>query len=348
MNCIGCGIELQYTNKEQDGYAISKEHTYCKRCFRIRNYNEYSKTQKTSQDFIDTLKSVEKNALVVLVLDIFDLTGSFIENFNELVKSKDVLVVVNKIDLLPRSKKHLKIEHYCRRYCNNKKLKYSDLYLMSAKHNWYIDDIMDRIASAKNNVYIVGSTNVGKSTFINKLLNNYTDNSVDLITTSRLPGTTLDLIKIPFNEHYIIDTPGIINKKSLSILLDESLKYVVPQKEIKPITYQITRNSTLIVEHFLKIDFTPANITCYFSNFLKIHKTNQEKGNVIFRNNDIMTYPTEDLGTFVDKEFTIKANKDEKVDLVFHGLGFITISSNTSIKISLPKKVNVTIREAIV
>lgn len=59
----------------------------------------------------------------------------------------------------------------------------------------------------KKDIYFVGTTNVGKSTLINAIINMNSDLK-DVITTSKFPGTTLDEIKIPLsNGHYLIDTP---------------------------------------------------------------------------------------------------------------------------------------------
>ena len=59
-------------------------------------------------------------------------------------------------------------------------------------------------------MYVVGGTNVGKSTLINRLIRDYSDLEQEL-TTSRYPGTTLDMVNIPLDDgKYIIDTPGIV------------------------------------------------------------------------------------------------------------------------------------------
>ncbi|WP_249026574.1 GTPase [Thomasclavelia cocleata] len=56
--------------------------------------------------------------------------------------------------------------------------------------------------------YIVGVTNVGKSSLINALLKHYGTGDDTLITTSEFPGTTLDLIEIPLdNQSYLYDSP---------------------------------------------------------------------------------------------------------------------------------------------
>ena len=65
-------------------------------------------------------------------------------------------------------------------------------------------------------VYVVGVTNVGKSTLINAIIQEITGDK-DIITTSRFPGTTLDKIEIPLDDgSYIYDTPGIIHRHQMA------------------------------------------------------------------------------------------------------------------------------------
>ena len=64
--------------------------------------------------------------------------------------------------------------------------------------------------------YVVGVTNVGKSTLINKLIQSI-GGTKDVITTSQFPGTTLGQIDIPFDEESsLIDTPGIIHRHQIA------------------------------------------------------------------------------------------------------------------------------------
>lgn len=58
-------------------------------------------------------------------------------------------------------------------------------------------------------VYVVGVTNVGKSTLINAIIKEITGEK-DIITTSRFLELTLDKIEIPIDDgSYIFDTPGL-------------------------------------------------------------------------------------------------------------------------------------------
>lgn len=121
------------------------------------------------------------------------------------------------------------------------------------------DEIFDKIDEYRHgrDVYVVGITNVGKSTFINRMLKNYSDAS-NLITTSEFPGTTLDLIKIPLDDHSsLYDTPGIMNEHQYTSVVDEKdLAYIMPQGEVKPMIYQLNDDQSIFFSGLARIDYT--------------------------------------------------------------------------------------------
>lgn len=71
-----------------------------------------------------------------------------------------------------------------------------DVVLTSAQNKSAIKDLMEKIEQYRKgrDVYVVGVTNVGKSTLINAIIQEITGDK-DVITTSRFPGTTLDKIE---------------------------------------------------------------------------------------------------------------------------------------------------------
>src|SRR5699024_5506670 len=105
-------------------------------------------------------------------------------------------------------------------------------------------------------VYIVGTTNVGKSTFINRLIKRTTGEN-DIITTSYFPGTTLGFIQIPLDDHTsLIDTPGIVNKQQMAHFMSKNdLKLITPDKELKPKIYQLHSQQTLFIGGLARLDF---------------------------------------------------------------------------------------------
>ena len=98
------------------------------------------------------------------------------------------------------------------------------------------------------NVYVVGATNVGKSTLINRLIRDYSDMEREL-TVSRYPGTTLDAVHIPLDDgKEIIDTPGIVYPSRLTEVVPRTvLSALLPDKPIKPLVYQLNAGQTLFI-----------------------------------------------------------------------------------------------------
>ena len=165
--CIGCGVLLQETNKEKLGYTTNIEKQLCERCFRIRNYGEYKTVVKKNEEFTEILKNINKtNDLVVLVIDIFNLN----KNLDTIKKyiNNDIIIVATKKDLLPKSISDDKILNYVKKY----NIKHIESIVISSMKNYNFDNLYDLINKYKKtkNVYVIGYTNAGKSTMINKLI----------------------------------------------------------------------------------------------------------------------------------------------------------------------------------
>lgn len=319
--CIGCGAILQNENKEKDGYVDNIDKALCYRCYRIRNYGEYSKSLKSNEDYISILKQISAtNCLVVLVVDLFN-----IQDVEEILKylDNDVLLVLSKRDILPKSLYEEKLLNYV----NNKKI--VDKLLISSKKNYNFDELIYKINKYKTskNVYVVGYTNSGKSSMINKLIKNYSDKSIE-ITTSILPSTTLDTINIELDENLtLIDTPGILMDDCIYNELDsKELKRVLPTKEIKPIIYQIKSVQTIDIDKFAKLEVNDkCSLVLFFSNDLKISRRYKE-----LENNNLIE---------------LDVNNQ---DIVLNGLGFIKIKGKTHIKIYVDKNIKVFVRESLI
>ena len=60
IKCIGCGITIQTEDPKLEGYAppasLEKEEVICKRCFRLRNYNELQPVSLSGDDFLENLE----------------------------------------------------------------------------------------------------------------------------------------------------------------------------------------------------------------------------------------------------------------------------------------------------
>lgn len=325
--CTGCGVPLQTTNVDDLGYVKNIDSNICERCFRINHYNDYKKVQKDNTDFVKILKQInETNDLVVLVVDLFNLPANFDLITNEL--TNDILLVLTKRDLLPKVVKDEKLSNYMEKY----KLNYVDKIIISSNKNYNLDELMDTINYYQKgkNVYVVGYTNAGKSTLINKIIYNYTDLDSS-ITTSMLPSTTIDSINIDITSSLtLIDTPGIIESGNIVNYIEESmLKRVLPRKEVKPITYQIRGNQTVLVDNILRIDAKDTNLTFYFSGMLKIDR---------YYNN------TAKLKELPPKIVEVNSNSD----LVISGLGFIKCVKRCKLTVYLDESVKIFVRDSLI
>ncbi len=330
--CRGCGALFQSNNPELEGF-IKEENkeksTLCERCFKIRNYGEYQKITKKNDDFFEILKQInETGDLVVLVIDIFNINKD-IKEICSYFKNNDVLVVLNKRDVLPLSVKINNLLAYVDRLGIN----YIDKLIISTAKNYNFDLLMNKINTYKKskNVYVVGFTNVGKSSMINKIIYNYSDSILD-VTTSVLPSTTLSNVKVDVNENLtLIDTPGIIDDGSIMNYLEpEKLKKVLPRNEIRTITYQIRSKQSIFIEDLVRIDCEMSNnLTLYFSNKLDITRE--------FNNSD-------KLHNLEKHELIVFENQD----IVISGLGFIKVTDNGRIIIYTVPNVDVFTRPSLI
>ena len=330
--CSGCGVLLQDQNILQEGYTTSLDNDICQRCFRMKNYGEYQVVTKSNEEYLDILKSVaETKDLVLYVTDLLNLEKS-VEEIRELIPNKMILVL-NKIDVLPKSVKEEKLINYL----DSKNLHFEEVIVISANKNYNIDHLLKRIKfhQTSKNVYVVGHTNAGKSSLINKLIKNYSDNTQEL-TMSPLPSTTLNMITIEINDHLtLIDTPGLVDVGSILNHVDgEMVKKINAKKEIKPRTYQLRKNQSIIVEDFLRIDYVEGeknSFTLFVSNDLKVRRLLN-----LFNNEEIK-----------DKnKITYNVKYDE--DLVISGLGFVKIVNKGVIDVYIDKDVDTFLRKSLI
>lgn len=331
---------------------------FCQRCFRLRHYNEIQPVNLTDDDFRRLLEQIaDTNSLVVYVMDVFDFSGSLIPGLHRFVGNNDVLLVGNKVDVLPRSLKRTKIKDWMRQQANIAGLRPLDVALTSGKNGDAIAHLLDLIEKYRHgrSVYVVGVTNVGKSTLINQIIKEVTGDRDDVITTSRFPGTTLDRIEIPLDDDSnIVDTPGIIHQDQMAHYLSAAdLKYVSPQKEIKPTTFQLNAGQTLFMGALARFDYIQGDrtgITAYFENNLLIHRTKLANADNFYDKHagDLLAPPTaaglDELPPLQRHEFKTTV----KTDIVIDGLGWITVPADTVVAGWAPKGVSVLTRRAMI
>lgn len=364
--CYGCGEELQSVDPKLPGYVPNEvmqkntENLLCQRCFKLTHYGEFIRTPLLNSEFLKIIKgSNNEKCLIVYVIDIFNFSGSIIDNLSTILVNP-ILVVVNKMDLLPKSLKEEKIYQFVKKQLELHNINFVSMELVSSRTGHNFDGLMDKIIkySDKKNVYVVGNANVGKSSVINGILKRYSNDTKHLITSSVFPGTTLKLIQIPFDDDcFLFDTPGILDNHSILNYVDEkNLKYVLPKKEIKPISIPITKGNSLFFGGLVKLDFNYGPSTtfiAFFSNQVKIHRTRLETSAEKFEKflDDKTFIPRgKKLVSMSDFEaHEINVPKISRISLVINGYGFIDIlKGNINIVVYAPIGVDVYLQKSLI
>ena len=314
--CIGCGSILQTKNTKEKGYIREdkiENSSYCERCFKIIHYNERIVTDlENINDYI--LKEVNKKAkYVYFLVDLLNINSETINTFKEITTNKTL--IISKLDIIPKSIKESKIINWLKEEYGIKE----EILFQSSKKNINTKALLNKLETKNiNEVYILGYTNAGKSTLINNLTNATNDNK---ITTSSIPNTTIDFIKIKLDNITIIDSPGFTNKTTMYNQDEfDLIKRVMPRTFLKPATYQVKPISSILIEDKIRINSSINNsLTLYLSNSINIDR--------VFDNNT----------NLLDKE-SITLDIQDNSDLVIKSLGFINIKKACKLTIYTDKK----------
>lgn len=362
--CSGCGVLLQDKDINSIGYVEEKklldgsENILCRRCFRLRHYNEnigVDTENLFSKELIYKIK--QEKALIVHVVNLFNFEETIINNINNIFSTDNILLVLNKQDLFLKTYPFTKLLKYINEYLKIRKLFVKDIVVVSGTKEKNLAELITKIEQYRKhkNVYFIGMTNVGKSTLLNKIWKSISKQE-EKITTSIVPNTTLDIIAFPIDtKTYLFDTPGFNDKTLFSSMLSlETLKKITPNTYIRPKVFQLLPKQTLFIAGFVRLDYLSGDskgFTTNFCNSLVIHRTKILQADAFYRKHmdDILQIPCEkereSLGKVIKKDFHIL--KDEKIDLVFMGLGFISIVGEAIINIYTFEKINIFLRKVL-
>ncbi|XP_017764432.1 PREDICTED: nitric oxide-associated protein 1 isoform X2 [Eufriesea mexicana] len=221
--CGGCGALLHCKDPEIPGYLplelLSPQDSeelksmICQRCHFLKFYNAALEVKVSIEDYPKLLKVIKnKKCAIILIIDLTDFPCSIWPDLKTIIHPfTPIFLVGNKVDLLPRDSK-LFFENVKQLLLDTvidvtgvKRENITHVELISAKTGYGIEQLINKLQykwQYRGDVYLVGCTNVGKSSLFNILLkSDYCKvQAVDLVqraTVSAWPGTTLNLLKFP-------------------------------------------------------------------------------------------------------------------------------------------------------
>ena len=246
--CVGCGVTLQYNDKEKLGYIPENKYdtsSYCQRCFKMTHYgvNSLDENPYSNKELI---KKINQNPKFTLFLiDFLNINEDIIKIFKEIKGEK--ALIINKCEMLPTFLNKNIIAKFLK---GNYQIS-EDIILKGENGSREYGVIYDYIKNKNlKEVYLLGLSNVGKSTLINDLIH-LTNSDNNLLTVNKTKNTTLDFINIELPSFTLIDTPGFIINEYLQVPISKKIKsYIFQMKQGE--TLNITNEYLEIIKRFEK------------------------------------------------------------------------------------------------
>jgi len=346
--CVGCGSRFQCDDAAAPGFVPAnvleeraegaaapspqsikpRRAAVCQRCHGLRYQNKLNvDTLRVGVDesagghaklqpeyFRDLLRSLAyRSCVIVCVVDLFDFHGSLMPDLPRIVgKQSTLLLVGNKLDLLPAGVNVAAVERWVRAECREAGLPpLQSLDLVSCKTGANMPQLMRRIerlmVARRSDAYVLGAANAGKSSFLNYCIEHANapkgrrgkggkkarggggrpgangGKADEALTISALPGTTLGFVKAAVlgGRQALYDTPGLILPNQLTTLLHtDELASVVPKKRSQHVTLRLGEGKSVLLGGIARLHFRsglPFLFTFYCANDVSLHQTATEK-----------------------------------------------------------------------
>ncbi|AEX84802.1 GTP-binding protein [Marinitoga sp. 1135] len=365
MKCHGCGVEIQTVDPQKPGFLpehvfekflSNEEEALCQRCFKLKHYGELM-PMKIDINFLSELKKIIKNFDTVLwVIDIIDFEGTYDKQILELVKDKNVFLIINKVDLLPKSVAFAELKDWVlERVKNDLNIKKDNIRLISAKKNFGINRLMKILKGQNiNKAIVVGTTNVGKSSLLNTITN-------VKITTSSFPGTTLGVVrrKIPDYGIELYDTPGIETNNRFTDFFDIYTQVeMIPKRTISRKTFKPDVGKVIFISSLFRFKIlSPAHddlkpiFLIFAPENISFHQTKEERVEDLLQNRiGEVLYPPYEKNYPLDIEYEKEIVMiEENEELALPGLGWISVRRGPlNIEVVKPKNIEMVIRKPLI
>ncbi|GKV33813.1 hypothetical protein SLEP1_g42267 [Rubroshorea leprosula] len=384
--CYGCGAPLQTAEVDAPGYVnpdtyeLKKRHhqlrtVLCGRCRLLSHGHMITAVGGNGgypggKQFVSADELREKlshlrheKALIVKLIDVVDFNGSFLSRVRDLTGANPIILVVTKVDLLPKGTDLNCVGDWVVETITKKKLNALSVHLTSSKSLVGITGVMSEIQREKKgrDVYILGSANVGKSAFINALLKTMAQRDPVAAAAqkykpiqSAVPGTTLGPIQIDafLGGGKLYDTPGVhLHHRQAAVVNSEDLPALAPQSRLRGQSFPVAPGNglegssnglngfSIFWGGLVRIDvlkvLPETRLTFYGPKALQIHVVSTDKADEFYQKElgVLLTPPTgkervddwRGLETMHQLQINFEDAKGPASDVAISGLGWIAV-----------------------
>eukprot|EP00494_Astrolonche_serrata_P027811 UN28075 len=163
-----------------------------------------------------------------------------------------------------------KIKKYVKQEALRFGLKPNNIICMSAKKDVDIFEVFYTCRfylqqGQQRDIYVVGTVNVGKSSFLNRLIEAgvLLDNEKRKLTTSLHPGTTLNCLSFTLPNYpgcRVYDTPGVIHENAIATrLTPKEIFQLHIKRKIRPITYRLIPGKCIMIGAMCRLELVEGN-----------------------------------------------------------------------------------------
>ena len=361
LRCYHCGSVLQTKDPKQKGYISEKEVggdlttnkiLYCDRCFDvIRSFNNSALDLQIDQDILRILDdAIATDALIIWVIDLFAFNGALNPEIAKKVKKLKVVVVGNKVDLLPVKGKEKGLKEYINERFQEFGIKPHAVRLLGNSNKIDMSKLLDEMNDARqgHDVYLIGNALSGKTTLINRMLKFYENKTKREIRTVTYGDTGIKVLEIPLSKSsFLYELPGFSQNTSVINKVEKDVKaFILPRKQLKVALRTLLAKEAFIIGSLASFALMEGKATMFkfysaegvetkkvkAANVEAAFTENNEKKNVRPVSNRYSTFLDYDV-------FDYQMEKDGKYhDIAIEGLGWVTFkATGQTIRVIAPK-----------
>ena len=259
IRCQSCGAILQADSKSKPGF-ISKAIVengvpripYCNSCYeKMLTLNSSALDHETDKDILKILKdAVATDSLIVWMVDLFTFNGTLNPDVVKRVKKLNVMVIGSKRDLMPSLATDEMLIRYLDERFSEVGINPIAIDLIGSEDSIDINKKLAKFGEYRKgrDVYLIGELNSGKTTFINKMLKDYKNNTRWQVKTEIYPGTNSSVLEIPLtNSSFFYELPDLSNSTSVYSRVEAPVQRLITPKKEVCLTRRFIGDGTAIV-----------------------------------------------------------------------------------------------------